>query len=199
MTDRDPAEAIRQAWQASAADPQLPGDEALRGAAEIFYRKLRRRNAIEYAAAVLVLIIFSAYALFLPSPAARIGAVLVVLGTLVMLWQLNRRASALPTPDRQAERPILHHQRDQLARQRDALASVFTWYLLPFIPGMAVMIFSGPLDHGIGALTRLGSAEWIALAFCTGVFTGVWWLNRRMARKIQKQLDEIEALIGEAG
>jgi hypothetical protein len=198
MTSNDPGEAIRRAWQASAAEPELPAGEALRGAADLFYRKVRRRNAVEYGAAVLVVLIFSAYALFLPSPSARIGSVLVVVGTLVMVWQLHRRASALPPPDREAARPVLHHQRDQLVRQRDALGSVFTWYLLPFIPGLLVMNFSNVLDQGIGAFATIGIRHWTGTAICAAIFAGIWSLNRRAARKIQKHLDELEALIGEA-
>jgi hypothetical protein len=194
MTKTDSPEAIRQAWQASAPDPALPGIDQARQGAELLYRKVRRRNAIEYGAAILVVAIFLAYALFLPSPTARLGSVLVVLGTLVMAWQLHRRASALAPPDGEAARPVLIHQRDQLARQHDALGSIFTWYLLPFIPGLLVMIFSGLLDRGFGGVRR---AEWVGLAICAAVFAGLWWLNRRAARKLKQHLDEIEALIGE--
>ena len=194
MSDPDP---VKQAWQASAAAPALPDLAAVRSGANLFYRRIRLRNAIEYAACVLVVICFSAYVLFLPLLAMRIGAAMVVLGTLVVAWQLHRLASAAPPPDRAAAEPILVHQRAELARQRDALAGIFTWYLLPLIPGMLVMMIGPGLAHGVSGLLHAPRAMWIALTLAAATFTGVWLLNRRGAAQLGKLIDEIDALIGD--
>lgn len=193
MSDPD---LVKQAWKASAADPALPDLETVRAGTDRFYRKIRFRNAIEYAASVVVFICFSAYALFLPSPVARIGAAMVVLGTLVVAWQLHRRASAAPPPERAAAQPILVHQRAQLARQRDALAGIFTWYLLPLIPGLLVMTFGPTLEHGALGLVHMPRSVWIRLILAVAVFTSVWLLNQRGARQLQKQIDDVDALMG---
>ncbi len=54
---------------------------------------------IEYVACVIVIAIFGSYALFIPSAPIRLGAaLLVVIGTVIIAWQLHRRASAIPPP-----------------------------------------------------------------------------------------------------
>jgi hypothetical protein len=187
---------LKQAWKASIGDHALPDLETVRAGADHFYRRIRLRNAVEYAASVFVLICFSAYACFLPSPAARTGAALVVLGTLIVVWQLHRRGSAAPPPERAAAQPILVHQRAELARQRDALASIFTWYLLPVIPGLLVMTAGPQLEHGAAGLLDMPKWLWSRLILPTAVFTGIWLLNQRGARLLQKKIDEIDALTG---
>ena len=193
MSDPD---LLKQAWKASAGDHALPDLETVRAGAEQFYRRIRLRNAIEYAASVFVVICFSAYVLFLPSPASRIGAAMVVLGTLMVAWQLHRRASAAPPPERAAAQPILVHQRAELARQRDALAGIFTWYLLPFIPGLLVMTLGPQLEHGAAGLLHMPRLAWIRLLLPAAVFTSIWLLNQRGARLLQRKIDDIDALMG---
>jgi hypothetical protein len=190
-------EGIKRAWQSSGEAALLPPIEEVRRSAGAFYRLIRRRNAIEYAAAVLVVLVFTAYALLLPSHTARLGAAIVVAGTLVMAWQLRRRASALPPPEADGVRPVLVHQRAQLVRQRDALAGVLLWYLLPLMPGLAVMIFAPALDRGAGGLRAFGWGGWLSVATMIALFAFVWWLNRRAAIGLQKRIDELDAVLGE--
>jgi len=196
MSDPDP---IKLAWKASNIDAALPDMEMVRSGADKFYRQIRRRNAMEYIACAIVIVWFSAYAWLLPSAAARAGAAMVAVGSLIVAWQLRRLASVVPPPDRAAAEPILVHQRAQLARQRDALSSVFTWYLLPLIPGMLVMCFSHVLDHGAKAWLYVTRSDFIGLIPFVAVFTAVWLLNQRAARRLQKQIDNLEALIGRDG
>lgn len=195
----NPSDGIKQAWQASPAHPApLPEIDELRRGADHFYRKIRRRNALEYGAGILVLLVFSAYALFLHSPAARLGSVMILIGNFFVAWQLHRRASALLPPDSQAgAQPILVHQRAQLARQRDALASVFTWYLLPFLPGLIVMIFAPVFDRGPAALADTGWGVATAMAVVSAMFGGIWWLNRTVARQLARKIDAIDSLLNE--
>ncbi|MFA6113348.1 MAG: hypothetical protein WC729_05135 [Sphingomonas sp.] len=194
MSDPD---LVKQAWQASAADPALPDLASVRAGADRFYRRVRRRNAVEYAAAVFVVIAFSAYVVILPLLTMRVGAAMVVLGTLFVVRQLHRLASATPPPERAAAEPILVHQRAQLARQRDALAGVFTWYLLPLIPGFVVMTLGPMLERGGAAgLLHIPRATWIVLISAAVAFTGVWLLNQRGAARLGTQIDDIDALVG---
>lgn len=192
MSESDRA---RRAWQASADDARLPELDAVRAGADLFYRRIRRRNRIEYVASAFVIICFSAYALFLPSPVARLGALLVVIGTAFMAWQLHRRGSAVAPPDAGGSLPLLAHQRSQLVRQRDACAGVFRWYLLPFLPGLALMVLAPPAGQARGAFPPLDPGQLIAAAVVALVFAGIWWLNRLAARKLQRAIDEIDALV----
>ena len=184
----------RAAWQESAAEATPPPLDVIRAGADLFYRQIRRRNRIEYAATVLVVICFTAYTFLLPSPTARIGAGLVVLAALFVAWQLHRTASAAPPPEAESALPLLAHQRAQLVRQRDALASVGRWYLLPFAPGMGLMAFAPAFDHGPAVLLGMAWGDMTSIAVLIAVFTGVWWLNLRGARKLQAAIDDLDAL-----
>ena len=194
-----PDETVKQAWQASVSDAPLPTLDALRTGADHFYRLVRRRNRIEYAAAVLVILCFTAYTFLLPSPVARIGAALVVLGTLVMVWQLHQRATPTAPPAAEAALPLIVHQRTQLVRQRDALARVGRWYLLPFVPGLALMVLAPAVENGLLSMRRFSPADLVSVVVLALVFLGIWLLNRRAARRLQKAIDEIDALTGDAG
>jgi hypothetical protein len=195
MSD-DPA---KQAWQSTVAvGGPLPLDQ-LRRNADKFYRLIRLRNRIEFAACLLVVVVFTAYAFLLPVETVRVGAATVVGGTFVVAWQLHRRASALVPPDEALAAATLAHQRAQMVRQRDALASVFYWYLLPFMPGLLLMIFGAAIEQGFGILGHLRWNDWGAVSLTAALFVFVWWLNRRAARKLQKGIEEIDALTGGNG
>jgi hypothetical protein len=194
MNGNDP---IVQAWQASVAEAKLPPLAELRSGVDRFHRIIQLRNRVEYGASVLVVLIFTLYTFMLPSPIARIGAFLVVLGTLFVVWQLHSRASAIAAPAVDGARPLIAHQRAQLVRQRDALAKVWLWYLLPFAPGLAVMMFGPTLMRDPAGFLHMAWRESLSMLFIVAVFAGIWLLNRRGARKLQKAIDELDALGGD--
>jgi hypothetical protein len=140
-------------------------------------------------------VIFFGLAFFkIPDPLAAAGAALVVLGTMLVAWQLHSRASAEVPPAGDAGEPILAHQRAQLARQRDALARVGLWYLGPLAPGLLLMMLAPVLRRGLAALSpEIG----LALAINALVFGGIWWLNRLAARGLQAAIDDLDALARE--
>lgn len=189
-----PTETAKTAWQESVTEATPPPLDAIRASADHFYRLVRRRNRIEYVASAFVIVCFTAYTFLLPSPVARIGAALVVLATLYVAWRLHRHASADAPPAAEAARPLIEHQRAQFVRQRDMLATVWRWYLMPFVPGLGLMILSPAVERGPEALLEAGGGALIALSIAAAVFIGIWWLNLRGARKLQAAIDDLDAL-----
>ena len=185
-------ETVRERWQASVTEADLPSLDEVRAGADKFYRKVRLRNRIEYVACTIAVMCFTIYSFTLEHILQRIGSAMVVAGTLIAAWQLHRRASAVP-PESGGDMPILDFTRMQLARQRDALTSIFWWYILPFLPGLAVMVIGNGQNPATAANVPIW-LRWVALAGMAAVFGGVWWLNQRAARKLQKHIDEIDAL-----
>lgn len=188
----DPA---KQAWQASVEIAGAPPLDLVRKGAGRLYRGVWIRNAIEYAACVAILIFYVPQMFTVESEVRRLGAFLIVLGVAFVAWQLHHRASA-DHPDKAGTMPILQFARAQLVRQRDALAGVLWWYLLPIAPGLAVNLLANTLDHvaqGTGTL----AGGLLPLAGMMALFFGIWSLNQRGARKLQKHIDEIDALTGE--
>lgn len=193
MTD-DPA---KQAWQASVEVAGGPPLEEVRHGADKFYRYVKWRNRVEYAACAIVLVAFTSYIFWLPHVLQKVGSGLVVLATVYVAWQLHRRASAEP-PENAGTMPLLLFSRAQMMRQRDALRSIFWWYLLPFLPGLLLLLSAGGArarGAEAGVLTRGGA---IVMVVTLAMFAFLWWINQIAARKLQCRIDEIDTLTGAA-
>lgn len=185
-------ETARESWQASVTEAQPPSMEEVRAGAEKFYRKVRLRNRIEYVACAVAVIAFTIQAFTLNNVLQRAGAAMVVAGTLFAAWQLHRRASAV-APESAGAMPILDFTRMQLARQRDALSSIFWWYILPFLPGLGLIMIGAGQDPAAAAKVPIW-VRWVYLAAMVTFLGGIWWLNQRVARKLQGRIDQIDAL-----
>lgn len=190
MTNDDFAQ---ESWQSSVTDAKLPSPDELRAASAGFHRKIVRRNAIEYVACAVVVVAFSVYVFTLEHVLQRIGAALVVAGTLFTGWQLHRRASSTPI-EKAGATPIHLFMREQLVRQRDALAGVFWWYMLPFIPGMLVMTIGSATLQAQKHPDASPVPGLIVGTVIILVFVVIWWLNQRGARKLQRHIDDIDTL-----
>lgn len=189
MTKPDP---LKSLWASSGAsfEPMTPSE--LHNLAGKFRTKTLRRNAIEYMAAAIVIAVFGLYCFLIPLTLARLGSVMVILGTMYVVWSLHRRAGSEVLPDVNTAESMMAFHRRQLERQRDALNSIFRWYILPFLPGALVFIIgttpeftSEPtvLPGIMAVLPRLG--------FMAVVCFAVWWINKRAAQKLG---DEIKSL-----
>lgn len=192
MTE-DPA---KQAWQASVATAGAPSLEEVRKGASKFYRYVKWRNRVEYAACIVVVVAFSAYVFWLPHLLQKIGSVLVVVATLYVAWQLHRRASAVP-PEKAGTMPLLLFARAQMVRQRDALRSIFGWYILPFLPGLALVMTGNAQAEPRSGTGWPNLAEALALVVMLGMLGFVWWINQLGARRLQKHIDELDTLMGD--
>ena len=121
-----------------------------------------------------------------PSGFVKLGAALVVLGTLVVMWQLGRRAGARALPADLADSG-LQFQRAQLARQRDALRSVWRWYLAPLVPGLVMFLWG--VQGG-----RVGPIELVVDGLVVSVLAWVAWINHRAAARLQREIEALDAL-----
>ena len=194
MTE-DPA---KQAWQASVEIAGALPLEDVRKGADKLYRKVRLRNSIEYVACAVVVVLGVFRVLTMEYMHQQVGMTLLVLAALSVVWQLHRRASAV-SPERAGEAPLYLFLRGQLVRQRDALREVFWWYLLPFVPGFAVIFVGNGI---VPEIERAGPPiwqRWLVLGVLAAIYVGVWWINQVTVRKLQRRIDEIDALMGEGG
>ena len=189
MTAVDP---LKQAWQAEDAAAAPPPLDKVRRDADRLHRQIRRRNRREYIASAVIFPFFGWVAATADGTAERLGALLVVVGCAFVAWQLGRRAPAVPAPV-EAGLPLIAHQRTQLVRQRDALRSVATWYLLPLMPGLLLLTLSPALE----AAPPFRPSAWTLgyLAFVFGLFAAIWWLNRAAAHALQQEIDALDRLI----
>jgi hypothetical protein len=189
-------------WQEGSGEPPRFTPEELRGRITRFERTIKRRNLREYLAAALVIGIFGYYTWMFPTLLLRIGCGLIIAGTAYVIYQLHRRGSTGFAPEDMGLRSCVEFQRSELVRQRDALKTVWSWYLLPFLPGMVVFLlglfkFTMQVTEAAGRPFPIGAAiaGFGLVAGCIGiVFLVIWLMNRRAAKNLQAEIDNLDRL-----
>jgi len=182
-------------WQQGSGEPPRFSPEELQ-------RTIKRRNLREYVAAALVLAVFAYYSWIFPALLLRIGCGLIIAGTGYVIYQLHRRASARPAPADMGFQSCVNFQRSELVRQRDALRGVWSWYLLPFLPGLVVFLlglfqFTMQVTKAAGRPFPIGPAilGYTLVAGCIGIiFFVIWLMNRKAAKNLQSQIDDLDRL-----
>src|SRR5579863_929372 len=205
-SDHSPSD-FQSLWQRQPGEPQGIDPENFRRDMQKFERKIMRRNLREYAAGAIVVSAFGYYIYLFPLLLIRIGCALLIVGTLYVMYELRRRASAVPAPVEFALTSCVEFQRRQLERQRCALRSVWSWYLLPFVPGMLVFLcglYWLAMRTALAAGRHFDSQMAVAslgltLAAVAAVFIAIWKLNQWAADKLQVQMDELDALMRDPG
>jgi hypothetical protein len=161
--------------------------------------RIRRRNLREYAASLIAIAIFGCYIWVFPTPMVRFGCVLVIAGVLFVVYMLQKRGAARIVPAGMSFHNCLDFHRQELERQRDLLRSVWTWYLLPFIPGMAVFLLglflrTMKLPNAPAHARLVIVAFSLTAAFVAAVFIVIGKLNQWGARKLQRKIDALDSL-----
>lgn len=163
--------------------------------AERFQARVRRRNWIEYAAAAIIVAGFAWAAFAVSNLIVQAACVLIMLGTLYVVWKLATLARASAKTDETMSWADFH--RAELVRQRDALNSIWRWYLGPLVPGMTLFWI------GVGLARSADSPLWgnlgvaaLALAIIAGMFVGIAALNKWGARRLQAEIDALDRMRG---
>lgn len=197
MTNESSSTDVRDLWQSQPTESPRISLEDLRGKMHKFERRLFWRNIREYAGGVFVVAAFGFYEWRFPALLLRLGSGLTIAGTLYVMFQLHRRASARPAPVDLGLSTSIEFHRQALERQRDALRGVWSWYLLPLVPGLAVFLFGTAAGQWTAHTMHMGALVrgYGVLACCmAAVFYAVWRLNQKGADKLQVQIDEMSKL-----
>lgn len=186
MTEpHDPETIFQSAWQARPTEKYVLTEEDMHAQLSKLQRRIKWRNIIEYAAGLVVLIVFTAYTIYLESVWMKVGAALSIMAAVFVLTNLHFRAGLRSSPVEFESRSFYI---SELERQRDALKSVWLWYVLPFAPGAILFRIGVHMD---GLQSHPYAAD--AVVFLIAVF--VIWLNRRAARRLQPRIDEARRLL----
>ncbi|MBY9066167.1 hypothetical protein K1X12_04605 [Hyphomonas sp. WL0036] len=195
MTETDP---LRALWAGQATPEFAMTPEALRQKAGGFQRTIRLRNITEYAAAIFVVGVFGWMAFLIPEPVVKLGCALIVAGTLYVCWKLYHVASAAGRKQLDAALSLTAFHRAELTRQRDALATVWRWYLLPFVPGVLVFLggvaFTPANPAPLAAKLMMFLVE---IGFCGVMFAAIAWLNARAVKGLDAELAALAEAEGE--
>jgi len=179
---------VQRLWRDQPGEEVQMSAQEVRALAEKFERTISQRNRGEYAASAFVVVWFGVWGWFAQSAVVSLGCWLVVLGALYVVYHLHRYGAARRAPGEQGVTSCLEFHRSELVRQRDLLRSVWWWYLLPFVPGMLLMVVGGSLEPDERWV-------WLSLGMVNAVtFVGIGLLNQRVARKLQRRVDDLDAL-----
>lgn len=154
-----------------------------------FQSKIKRRNAGEYIAGLFVAVYFGSYALGNEPILVRVGALLIVVGTAVVVANIRLRGHAAKeqAPLDGPTTALVAWHRAELVRQRTLLRDVPRWYLAPFVPGVAVFVVGAFISRPSGWPVFL-----VVVAFSVATFLGLAWVNRRAARKLEEQIAKLD-------
>ena len=201
MTNQHATHDVCALWQEQPTEPMKMPPEEMRKKLDRLQRTVYWRNLREYVAVAIVVAAFGYYTWKFPDPFMRLGSGLTIAGALYVAYMIHRKASARVTPLDMALNSCVDFYKLELERQRDALRSVWSWYLLPFVPGMSVFLFgmfhlayiasSTGQPHVMSRVTFFFGA--IAV-FAGIVFFAVWKLNQWAAMKLEKQINKLDAL-----
>jgi len=197
MNHESPSNDMKNLWQSQPADPPGIRPEELRRKMNKFERRIFWRNVREYAGGLGVIAIFGYYEWRFNALLIRLGSGMIIAGTLYVMYQLHRRASTRPAPADLGSSTCIEFHRKSLERQRDALRTVWSWYLLPFVPGLSVLAIGSIESQRAAHPGNVGQLVISVLAsqgIIPAVFFAVWKLNRRAAERLQRQIDELNAL-----
>ncbi|MDT9600500.1 hypothetical protein [Sphingosinicella rhizophila] len=156
--------------------------------------RVARRNRIEYIAGGAAAAAYVAIGFLSESPIVRLGAIMCALGGFVVMWQLHRQARSASREEYEhvADRWIDFH-RAMLVRQRDALRSIWSWYLGPLVPGL--IVFTVGIGEGLPA--PVGVPTTIGVLVIIGViFQAIARLNRKAAARLQAEIDLLDGSQG---
>jgi small-conductance mechanosensitive channel len=181
---------VRSLWQKQETDDVQISVDELRRKASAFQKRIRRRNIREYAAAVLVIVAFSWFFVVSHELVPRISFALIVLSTFWVVYNLHRRGSVKAAPADMGRANSIQFFRGELERQRDLLNRIWSWYLGPFIPGMAILIAFNIVKNPRGK--RLFTE--VYAVFVVLIFWGVGYMNKRGARRLDRQIEELKEM-----
>jgi hypothetical protein len=186
---------MKDVWQSQAGEPIKMSSAELRQRSQKLNKKVVRRNIREYLAAAVVVVLFGYYFWRSPDLLLRLGSFLTIAGALYYGYQLHARGSARIMPPEMARETCLEFHRKELERQRDLVRTVWSWAILPIVPGVIIFMLGGALGGAIpGHVGHTLAIFGIRLAIVFGVFFTVWKLNQRAAKRLQVKIDTLTAL-----
>ena len=182
---------MKQLWQNQPTEGVRMSIAEVQAKASAFHSKIWWRNIREYAAAAFVVLFFGYRMLGVTDLLVRAGMALIIAGTCYLTWQLHLRGSSRQLPKEAGLSSFIEFQRRELIRQRDMLTSLWSWYLGPLLPGLVLMIVAiGRADPG--HLQHIWLVTEAYLAAILLVFLAIDRLNKRAARRLQRQIDELD-------
>ncbi len=156
-----------------------------------FNRQIRQRDLLETLAGVIVIAAFSYFAWAVPFIIARIGAIIVVCGCVIVIARLYMTRTRRPSSPGASAREFCAVELKRLDDQIHLLSTVGWWYIAPLLGGATLFVLGGEGSTGVRTAT-------LALNLGLGLF--IYWLNRRAVRRdLQPMRDDLARILQDLG
>ena len=176
---------ILRLWEQQSREEQIMPLDDIRTKAERLDTKTRRWREATTVLVILLVIIEAWQVSRGEGIVERTGDLLTIAAFVYMAYRYRTYRMAAP-PVALGRTNSVDFYRAELVRQRDL--SKDSWgYLLPFAPGVALALL------GDGFETRPTSHIIAIVAFGIALFLGVAWWNAHTARKLQDEIDGLDA------
>ena len=181
---------VQKIWQDQPVEGITMSAEEIRRRAGKFERRIRGRNRRESVACLLVSGLFVYFSVGNHDVLFRIAYGLFIAAMIWVAVQLHRKGSAKSLPAGLEASSSLQFFRTEMERQRDTVKNVWPWYLAPMVPGYVMLTIAYAVSFprpvrwiGVGVFDLL-----IVL-----LFIGIWKMNQRAAKCLQRSIDELSA------
>lgn len=187
-------QSLKSLWQTLPADKIVFSHEQMQQLAHQFQVKHKRRILTEYLGFAGLLGIIAYYLTLRADWQALAASGLAIIGGIIMLWNYHRIAKANALPSSNSSETTLDYMRRELTRQRDAAASAWKWYILPFVPFLIFVLAFRWSEEG-ATLTELTDFRVMILSFfaftVASLFATIFWHFLNAAR-YQRQLEALD-------
>lgn len=140
-----------------------------------FEKSIKNRNGMEILAAIFVFAVFAYYAYYYTQPLAKIGAILICLASVFIVYKLKHvQKLKKPTDFSLSLKEQLKESLIYITQEKKLLENILYWYLLPLSFGM--IVFALGLNKSIDRLL-------IELFFLIALNIGVFILNKLTVKK----------------
>lgn len=182
----------QQVWQAQATDAPRISLAYVRHGASTLERRMRWRNALEYASCVLFCSVFGfkAWHVFSTRPLMTAAAVCFGLSALYGIYRRHQHLAAEPSPADAGVLATLLYQRRQFERLRDWQRRGWRYVSLVVLPASALMLASAYFEHDPVPWKRMGFA---GLMLVVAIGQAIW-RSELGARRFQREIDALDSL-----
>ena len=185
----NPETDIHTLWQEQPAETQPISLDEIRTRAQRFETKTRRWRNVG-APLVILLVISNAVEVVWPGQhiLERTGDLLTIAAFLYISYEYRKHRRLASMPEGVTLTSCIDVYRAQLTHERN-LARQSGRYVLPFVPGVTLSLLGRRVFEGLPTPRTIGVA-----AFGVALFLGIAWWNAHTARKLQREIDVLDAL-----
>jgi hypothetical protein len=192
MTNESPPNDMKNIWQNQKPEGILMSAEEIHRKAVKFERRVFWENALNYFVGLAGVAFCCYLVLHGPSLLFRLGIGMIVAVMLYIVWQTHQRSPFRRVPAEVGIVSCLEFHRKELERRRD-FHRRFLRFLVPAIPAYVVLMVAFVQLHPRHLGWRLAVVN-VVVALIVWTF---WGQSQWYARKLQNQIDELNALEGQ--